>query len=729
MRYNKEKKVKKEVTAAMNHTARKVSMYTLMALLLVATAVMVFLSVLSYDRTTQREARAAALGNMSARIESRAKQLRLILEDRLDALEGVAGTLQERPGDAEDLATLLRAPARAMGLQWLCFAGADGQAVRDDGEVLDLSGLSCFQRALAGESLLCDGEGDYAGYLLLAVPVGDGEGALLGMQNMAGLGRDLFPGGINVCLLRADGRILTAAPESPLANRVGENLYDMLQVDGAAAEAVSAGETTIQRGSSAMGDFYAVCVPLGTESNWLLCGLIPVSALETQFSFVNEAAFVLEARLGLCALVLIALVAWFSWASNRRLRAEKLRLEWSEERYRILAEDSNEVIWEYDVLNDRLRLGENFAYIYGHEGAHTIEELLDNAHPQEREHLAQVFNALRTGAGSETHATVDFRVRMGALDSARYTWCRAHMSVLFDGRRRRRWIIGKLTDISQERLNAERLEKRARTDALTGLLNRAGLEDAIRMRLESGPRRRCAVVLLDIDDFKEINDFYGHDVGDDVLRTLADFLRGHFRGTDIVGRLGGDEFMALMEGVDSAERLMHALTRLKQGLARLHAGEVRVGCSAGAALFPENGDSFDALYKSADVALYNAKRAGKGRFSLFAEEADFSPTPQALEHMEYAAYVVDPRTRELLFANAKMCARFPNLRPGEKCYRALMDGAEAPCEGCDAKALLAQAREGAADGGALCGEWLRASLTPVRWPDGREALLFTCKRG
>ena len=433
--------------------------------------------------------------------------------------------------------------------------------------------------------------------------------------------------------------------------------------------------------------------------------------------------------MGLCALVLIALVAWFSWASNRRLRAEKLRLEWSEERYRILAEDSNEVIWEYDVLNDRLRLGENFAHIYGHEGAHTIEELLNNAHPQEREHLAQVFNVLRAGVGSETHATVDFRVRMGAADSARYTWCRAHMSVLFDDRRRRRWIIGKLTDISQERLNAERLEKRARTDALTGLLNRAGLEDAIRMRLESGPRRKCAVVLLDIDDFKEINDFYGHDVGDDVLRTLADFLRGHFRGTDIVGRLGGDEFMALMEGVDSAERLMHALTRLKQGLARLHAGEVRVGCSAGAALFPENDDSFDALYKSADVALYNAKRTGKGRFSLFAEEADFSPTPQALEHMEYAAYVVDPRTRELLFANAKMCARFPNLRPGEKCYRALMDGADAPCEGCDAKALLAQAREGAADGGALCGEWLRASLTPVRWPDGREALLFTCKRG
>ena len=263
----------------MNRTARKVSMYTLMALLLVATAVMVFLSVLSYDRTTQREARAAALGNMSTRIESRGKQLRLILEDRLDALEGVAGVLQERPEDAEDLAMLLRTSAQAMGLQWLCFADAHGQAVRDDGEALDLSDMSCCQRAMAGEALLCDGEGDYAGYLLLAVPVGDGEGALLGMQNMAVFGRELFPGGINVCLLRADGQILTAASESPLADRIGENLYDILPVDNA-AESVSANETTIQHVSTATGDFYAVCVPLGMESNWLLCGFIPISALE-----------------------------------------------------------------------------------------------------------------------------------------------------------------------------------------------------------------------------------------------------------------------------------------------------------------------------------------------------------------------------------------------------------------------------------------------------------------
>ena len=130
-----------------------------------------------------------------------------------------------------------------------------------------------------------------------------------------------------------------------------------------------------------------------------------------------------------------------------------------------------------------------------------------------------------------------------------------------------------------------------------------------------------------------------------------------------------------------------------------------MGCSAGAVLFPEGGDTFAALYKSADVALYDAKRAGKGRFTVYDGDDGRFFAPQMLEHADYIAYAIDPETRELLFANAKMCARFPTLRPGEKCYHALMAGANAPCEGCDARKLLDQARKGAAvEAEALCAE-------------------------
>src|SRR5699024_7515221 len=126
--------------------------------------------------------------------------------------------------------------------------------------------------------------------------------------------------------------------------------------------------------------------------------------------------------------------------------------------------------------------GENFRRVYGREGSRTIAEFLAVTHPDEREAVERIFNILKGGMSAETHATIDFRVRLGG-ESERYAWCRAHMSVLFDGRRRRRWIIGKLTDISQERMLTERLEQQARTDALTGLLNRAGLEEAVRLRL------------------------------------------------------------------------------------------------------------------------------------------------------------------------------------------------------------------------------------------------------
>ena len=154
-----------------------------------------------------------------------------------------------------------------------------------------------------------------------------------------------------------------------------------------------------------------------------------------------------------------------------------------------------------------------------------------------------------------------------------------------------------------------------------------------------------------------------------------------------------------------------------------------MGCSAGAVLFPEGGDTFAALYKSADVALYDAKRAGKGRFTVYdGDDARFF-APQMLEHADYIAYAIDPETRELLFANAKMCARFPHAAPRRKVLpRPHGRQRTPPARAATRESCLIRPREGAAvEAEALCAEWLRAAPTPVRWPDGRDALLFTCK--
>ena len=532
----------------MARSVRKLGLFTLMALLLLAIVVTAVLSVVAYDRATSGSAQARVLYNLTTRVGNRSSQVSLFLQRQLEALEGQATAFAGSAPQGEEGVARLAAAQEALGLQQLCFVDASGQALCADGQAPGLSDAPCVQQALAGGSLLGDGEADGMPCILLATAAG--EGALVGCLDGGTLRMELVSDGGSVCLLRNDGRVIAASPDSMLGALVGEDLFSALGMGEDMAGAVRSGGSAARGVRTAAGDFFAAWDTLDVGDGWHVLVLVPRTAVLEQFSFMGDAALELEVRLGACALALVALVIWVAWSSNRRLRAEKLRLEWSEERYRILAEDTNEVFWEYDVPNDRLMMGENFQRLYGREGSHSFADFIANAHPEEQGQLAHVFNLLKQdGASAETHATVDFRVRKGG-EEGRYAWCRAHMSVLFDGRRRRRWIIGKLTDISQDRQLAERLEQQARTDPLTGLLNRAGLEEAIRLRVEGAPDRPCAIVLLDIDDFKDINDFYGHDVGDDVLRTLADFLRGHFRGTDIVGRLGGDEFMALMEGVD-----------------------------------------------------------------------------------------------------------------------------------------------------------------------------------
>lgn len=685
----------------MARKVRRVSMYTFMALMLFATVLFLVGAVASYERRMDRNAEELVQQRMTQRVQTQASSLCGYLRDVRIALEEAASELSGQPDEA------------AL------------EALSDQLELSDLSyEIGADAAAQDGATMRLDGD-----RFVFTAPTGDGQGVLVGRLHADALGeRRLLNASAN-CLIRSDGLVLAAAPESPMHRYVGVNIFETFDA-GSVAEDMLAGRTDSRLVATTEGDSYVAYAPVGEQNDLYIFQVVSYEQAHGDFAFIGRVSRRFELELALGALVLFALAGWFFWEKNRKLRAEKLRLEWSEERYLILAEDSKEVFWEFDMQSCTFRLGENFRRLYGGELTQTLDQFLEGVHPDERERASRVFSMLISGASADLRASLDMRLRVGEGKLERYVWCRAHMSVLFDERRRRSLIIGKLTDISQEKLNTERLELRARTDALTGLLNRAGLEEAIRARFAASGQRPCAVALLDIDDFKEINDFYGHDMGDDVLRALADFLRRHFRGTDIVGRLGGDEFMALMEGVDDRDRLSHALTRLRLGLSQLHVGEIRVGCSVGAVLSPEGDDSFEALYKSADVALYQAKRSGKGRYTIYASEGDVAVTLQDLEHSPFAAYVVDPNTRELLFANAQMCARFPNLRPGEKCHCSLMDGAQTPCEGCDLPAELDRAQE--LDGqetaaGTLCGEWLRATISHMRWPDGRDALLFSCR--
>lgn len=175
-----------------------------------------------------------------------------------------------------------------------------------------------------------------------------------------------------------------------------------------------------------------------------------------------------------------------------------------------------------------------------------------------------------------------------------------------------RHIIGMLTLENQ-------IRDLATFDPLTGLHNRRTFEEAVEARIAGGSARsrdRFALALVDLDDFKGINDTHGHHAGDAVLKAVADRLKEHAQGDGTVGRLGGDEFIAMLPAPPTRSALDGRMTALIAGLCKpagIDGGTVPVGASLGFAVYPDDADSYDALVRLADQALYAAKRDGKGR--------------------------------------------------------------------------------------------------------------------
>jgi diguanylate cyclase (GGDEF)-like protein len=170
------------------------------------------------------------------------------------------------------------------------------------------------------------------------------------------------------------------------------------------------------------------------------------------------------------------------------------------------------------------------------------------------------------------------------------------------------------------------LERFAYFDTLTALPNRRAFNDALQRLASDATRhgRPFSLLLVDLDGFKQVNDSLGHQAGDEVLSIAASRLRAEMREGDFVARLGGDEFAALLDmpGDESGTGLV--CDRIVSGMAapmRIGGAQVTIGASIGAALFPMHGGSQDELYRRADLALYQAKRAGRGRWEWFKEES------------------------------------------------------------------------------------------------------------
>jgi diguanylate cyclase (GGDEF)-like protein/PAS domain S-box-containing protein len=307
---------------------------------------------------------------------------------------------------------------------------------------------------------------------------------------------------------------------------------------------------------------------------------------------------------------------------TRKKQAELL-LQETETKLRLAIEIAGLGFWEWNIETNEVYFSPQWKRQLGyqdHEVPHRIEEWESRIHPSDRARVMGRLHAYLRAPAADYEAELRFKHRDGT-----YRWIQARAQVVRDERGHALRMIGTHLDITDHKEREEQVRLFAQHDRLTKLPNRALTLDSAERWLSAAQRtgNLFAVLYLDLDEFKPINDTYGHHIGDEVLKEVALRLKGSFRSHDIVGRLGGDEFLVVVTQLDSALAAAHAAVHALHELSlpyRIGDLALHTSPSIGISMFPEDGTDVETLVRNADSAMYEAKQSGKGAYRFFTRQ-------------------------------------------------------------------------------------------------------------
>jgi diguanylate cyclase (GGDEF)-like protein/PAS domain S-box-containing protein len=298
-------------------------------------------------------------------------------------------------------------------------------------------------------------------------------------------------------------------------------------------------------------------------------------------------------------------------------------LEAAQQNLELAVRASNTGLWYWDLRTHQVSYSAGWKSQLGYRedelanGFSTWEALL---HPEDSEGARQ-----RTAAFlvSEAGLTYENEFRLRHKDGS-YHWILARGEKQFDIRGKAVRVLGSHTDLTERRRAEDRIRQLVYFDLLTGLPNRSLLNERVTQSIAQAQREngRTALLFVDLDHFKHVNDTLGHRVGDELLIAVAQRLTQALRGSDTVARIGGDEFVIVLPASDrvaAAGTATKIMTLLSQPCP-IGVHELTVTPSIGIAMYPEDGADFDALYQHADTAMYRAKQDGRNGFSFFTKE-------------------------------------------------------------------------------------------------------------
>lgn len=530
------------------------------------------------------------------------------------------------------------------GMAWTSFANLDGTILSGPYKGKNVADADWFQRCADGENIVDIARfGSGAEAVVLAVPVW--EGSATGAVLLASMEQDVlsefvrsdaFSEGTYSLLARADGDVIAIANQTTKPT-IDANIFDFVTDNVLRGKTVAELRQALENGEMVVSSlelggrlYYSADVPVGV-GGWYI-----VLTVESEVADTLSGQMLPYVVAMLCLVIFVNVVVIMQAYKHEKqavtaLEREKDLLRQSGERYALINRLSNEVLFTVDMETGRIDFNDSFEGMFGFvPPACTIDhaEVCASMVVESDRPLFYRF-VERMNAGSP-QAHEELRM-LNAHGVAR--WKRLEIYTVYDKDGFSRQVVGKISDIQRQRASLLRLKKKADSDPLTGLLNRAAMERNTRVLLAgAGREEKHAFLILDFDNFKQVNDTLGHSEGDRLLVEFAEELTRLFRADDSIARMGGDEYAMLMKYVDSVQSALDKAQQVRRAMERVSAAfGMTVTVSIGIAIYTQDGGTFDELYKAADAALYRVKNSGKNACALYSEQA-IEETEQAPEH-------------------------------------------------------------------------------------------------
>jgi diguanylate cyclase (GGDEF)-like protein/PAS domain S-box-containing protein len=305
---------------------------------------------------------------------------------------------------------------------------------------------------------------------------------------------------------------------------------------------------------------------------------------------------------------------------KERKRVE-IALRESEERYALAVRGANDGIWDWNLKTGLVHYSPRWKTMLGYaedEITAKLEEWMGRIHPDDLEKVKKEITAHIKGLTH--HFESEYRVRN---KNGGYRWMLSRGLAVRDASDTATRMAGSQTDMTDRKSFEQRLRYDALHDSVTGLFNRMALTERLKFSIDRSRRRKdylFAVLYLDLDRFKDVNDSLGHAMGDQLLMATARLLEAILRPTDAVARLGGDEFVILLDDINDISDATRVADRIHTGLrttSLLDGHQLFISASIGIVLSTSGYNSPEDILRDADIAMYRAKSQGKDRFEIF----------------------------------------------------------------------------------------------------------------